>query len=148
MSDERFGDGASSGDGADERPVDFSALDPANEGTHFESRIAAIQRASRGELLRRSQRTRRRARSLGVIELLLGWRRPILAGSLLLALASGAALVTVRTSASTQSSLAESLGVPTEWTSWLGSNDGTSVDPMPRSTDQGSDPRGASGGGR
>jgi len=146
VSDDRFEHGEGHDEG--ELPLDLSVLDPAREALRFESRIDAIQRAARGELLRRSTRSARRARSLGLIELLLGWRKPILAGSLLLALASGVALFTVRTSASTQSSLAESLGVPSEWTSWLGSNDGNSVDPMPRTTDQGSDPRGATGGGR
>lgn len=99
--------------------IDLSALDPGADAARLERLIAQVRVAATPELMRRAQVARSRLEGLGLLDLFLRWRRSILAASALLALASTLTLVSVRGTTTVQTSLAEALGVPSEWTSWL-----------------------------
>ncbi len=133
--------------------IDLSALDPGADAARLERMVAQVRVAATPELLRRASIARSRFEGLGLLGLCLRWRRSILAASALLAIASSATLITVRaTTGSTtteQTSLAETLGVPSEWTRWLSTPDAT---PSDRTDAPGANQPGAgeqkSGGGR
>ena len=99
----------------DER-VDLSALDPCEDPERFERLVRGIRRAATPELMRRQG-------ALGLWGELARWRRPILAASGVLAIASVLVLATVRPSSSTRSFAAETLGIPAEWAHWIESGD-------------------------
>lgn len=109
MTDHRDDDGGGPG------PIDLTSLLPEDEESRFEGLVLRVRRDAMAELSRR-----RRAVSLwGVIE---NWRRPILAGSGVLAVASLAAMVLMDrqgTTADTASTRSDAWGIPTELARWM-----------------------------
>jgi hypothetical protein len=104
-------------DGHDREPLDLSPLDPTADSESLERIVRRIHAAAASELLRRRS-------GPALIDLIVRWRRPILAASLLLAVASGAVLMTVRQPVlKDETTLAESLGVPRVWAGWIDVDD-------------------------
>ena len=68
-------------DAGDDRPIDFTALDPTQPALAFELRMARINRAARGEL-------RRRRGNGDAFSLVARWRLPLAAAMLLMILSS------------------------------------------------------------
>jgi hypothetical protein len=94
-------------------PVDLTALDPAADAEAFERFVRGICRAAGAELLRRRSRP-------SLEDLIIHWRRPIMAAVLVIALVSGSLIMTARQSpVRCETALAESLGVPRVWAGWI-----------------------------
>lgn len=111
VNDSRDRQGSGSGGEGDER-LDFSALDPTRDAAAFEARLRSIRVAARSELARRSG-------APGLFDLFLGWRRPILAASTLLAAASLVVLFSAPTN-TRSTSFAEAAGLSSSWAEWMG----------------------------
>lgn len=104
--------GGSGGAREGEDRLDFSALDPTRDAAAFETQLQAIRFATQSELARRRG-------APGLLDLFLGWRRPILATSTLIAAAS--LVVLLSAPADTRStSLAEAAGLSSTWAEWMG----------------------------
>jgi len=106
-------------------PLDLSALRADRAPEDFEAMVAAVLREADGELVRRAERNPRfRTEAPGVLALLTGWARPILAAAAgVVVLATGALAWVWAGSApvalSDGSGLEEALGLPSAVATWL-----------------------------
>lgn len=99
-----------------EEPVDFSPLDPTASAARFDAIVGAVMRQATSELRRRRIRHT-------VTGQIYRWRRPMLAAAAATAIVSGAALWQTRSQgATTESGVAEALGVPTQLAGWVRDN--------------------------
>jgi hypothetical protein len=99
----------------DPERLDLTPLDPRADPARFERLVREVRRAATPELVRRQT-------GLTLWGQLTRWRRPILATSGLLALASAVVLLVVHPSATTQATqttLAEGFGVPSQVARWV-----------------------------
>lgn len=100
----------------DERPLDFSGLDPTADPEHFGRWMNATM-AKAGEEL-----ARRRARWNPILQLA-SWRRPLLAAAAVVAAVSATVLTRVHIpetgSVSETDGVAEAVGVPVELAQWI-----------------------------
>ena len=100
--------------------LDLTALDPLADTARFERLVREIRCAATPELVRRQA-------GLALWGQLARWRRSVLAASGLVALASVIVLTvahpSTRTSATSQITLAEAFGVPSQVARWVQAND-------------------------
>lgn len=97
----------------DRKRVDLSPLDPTADAMGLDRYVRAIMSAASAELLRRQAR-------VGLDDLIVCWRRPILEAAVLLACAAAAVLLVIRESpAASEGALAEALGIPRTWAEWV-----------------------------
>jgi hypothetical protein len=94
-------------------PLDLGPLEPLPKREDLDRFVRRVVTAATPELVRRQA-------ILTLGELLIQWRRPILAASSVLAVAAMAVLLTARSpSATSRGTLTEALGVPTTWATWV-----------------------------
>jgi hypothetical protein len=109
----------------DSAPLDLSALRADAAPEDFETMVAAVLRDADGELVRRAERNQRfRTEAPGVLALLTGWARPILAAAAgVVVLASGTLgwvwLASVPPPPADPVALGEVLGLPATVATWL-----------------------------
>jgi len=97
----------------DRERIDLSPLDPTRDAVELERHVRAVRAAASSELLRRQSRA-------GLDDLIICWRRPILEAAVLLACAAAVVLLVVReSSATSESAMAEALGIPRTWAAWV-----------------------------
>jgi hypothetical protein len=92
--------------------IDLTPLDPRADAVRFERLVREVRCAATPELLRRQAR-------LTPWSQIARWRRPILAASGMLALASVIILALIHPSTTTQMTLAEAIGVPSQVAGWV-----------------------------
>jgi hypothetical protein len=96
--------------------LDLSSLDPRADTARFERLLREVRLAATPELVRRQSNPTLWGQ-------LARWRRPVIAVSGLLALASAIVLLVVHPSITTQTTLAEAFGVPSQVARWAQVND-------------------------
>lgn len=96
--------------------LDLTALDPRADAVRFERLVQDVRRAATPELVRRQA-------GLTLWGQLARWRRPVFAASGLLVLASTVVLLVVHPSTTSQITLAEAFGVPSQVARWVQTSD-------------------------
>jgi hypothetical protein len=96
--------------------LDLSPLDPRTDALRFERLVREVRRAATPELVRRQA-------GLTLWGQIARWRRPILAASGLVALVSVIVLAVAHPSATSQTTLAEAFGVPSQVARWVQANE-------------------------
>jgi hypothetical protein len=101
---------------AQDRPIDFSPVDPTADPEQFEQLVESIIARAADEL------AARRLRSNPVLQIA-AWRRPMLAAAAVVAVVAGTVLAQMRvpyTAAMDETDgIAEAVGVPVELAQWL-----------------------------
>jgi len=92
--------------------LDLTPLDPRADAASFERLVREVRRAATPELVRRQA-------GLSLWGQIARWRRPILAASGLMALASVIVLVVAHPPTTKQTTLAEAIGVPNQVARWV-----------------------------
>jgi hypothetical protein len=96
-------------DSINDRPIDFSSLDPTRDSTHLNEIARAI---ARDAMAARAQRS---ARPTDLLSELAGWMRPVLAAAaIVLAVAISTLVVSRRPSTRSVASATDILGIPRE----------------------------------
>lgn len=105
--------------------IDLSAIDPRAKSEEFDQLVRGIRLAATPELIRRQARS-------SIWGQYRRWRRPLLAASGLLAIASAAVLLLVPPSTPRQeASLAAAFGVPSAVAQWVQSGETPTPDALP-----------------
>ena len=98
---------------AQDRPIDFSPVDPTADPEHFDRLVESIIARAADEL------AARRVRSNPVLQIA-AWRRPMLAAAAVVAVIAGTVLARVQVPITDETDgIAEAVGVPVELAQWL-----------------------------